>query len=67
MGELLLPQLNNDPENRAALIEWMQSNANANENLFPQRLDLDFDDLKKSPPTNPDDNPDKPDVDWNLV
>ncbi|WP_291969460.1 phage portal protein [Candidatus Symbiopectobacterium sp.] len=67
MVELLLPQLSNDPDNRAALIEWMQSNANANENLFPQRLDLDFDDLKKNPPNNPDDNRDKPNVDWNVA
>jgi hypothetical protein len=45
-----LPQLAADPENRATLIEWACENANANENLFPQRLNLDYDSLKENPP-----------------
>jgi len=53
MGEALLPQLTDDPENRAALIDWMCENANANESLFPQRLDLDFESLEKNPPSQP--------------
>ena len=50
MAEVLLPQLKDDPTNRADLIEWMQQNANANERLFPQRLDLDYDSLEANPP-----------------
>lgn len=50
MLEVLLPQVNTDDENRALLIEWAQTNANANENLFPQRLDLDIDSLKANRP-----------------
>lgn len=46
MLESILPQLTADPENRATLIEWACENANANENLFPQRLNLDYDSLK---------------------
>ncbi|ELI7913330.1 DUF1073 domain-containing protein [Yersinia enterocolitica] len=67
MGELLLPQLNKDNENRATFIEWMQSNANANERLFPNRLDLDFDSLKDNPPIKEGEDPNNPQVDWNLV
>ncbi|END1115863.1 DUF1073 domain-containing protein [Escherichia coli] len=50
MLEVLLPQVNTDDENRALLIEWAQTNANANESLFPQRLDLDIDSLKANRP-----------------
>ncbi|HBZ4088916.1 anti-CBASS protein Acb1 family protein [Klebsiella pneumoniae] len=50
MLEVLFPQVNTDDENRALLIEWAQANANANENLFPQRLDLDIDSLKANRP-----------------
>lgn len=53
MLEVLLPQVNMDDENRALLIEWAQTNANANENLFPQRLDLDIDSLKANRPQQP--------------
>ncbi|MBZ6546903.1 DUF1073 domain-containing protein [Klebsiella variicola] len=53
MLEVLLPQVNTDDENRALLIEWAQANANANENLFPQRLDLDVDSLKVNRPQPP--------------
>ncbi|HBY7977420.1 anti-CBASS protein Acb1 family protein [Klebsiella pneumoniae] len=53
MLEVLLPQVNTDDENRALLIEWAQANANANENLFPQRLDLDIDSLKANRPEQP--------------
>lgn len=53
MLEVLLPQVNTDDENRALLIEWAQANANANENLFPQRLDLDIDSLKANRPQQP--------------
>lgn len=55
MLEVLLPQVNTDDENRALLIEWAQTNANANENLFPQRLDLDIDSLKANRPEQPRD------------
>ncbi|HBR2826978.1 phage portal protein [Klebsiella pneumoniae] len=55
MLEVLLPQVNTDDENRALLIEWAQANANANENLFPQRLDLDIDSLKANRPEQPRD------------
>ncbi|HFD2960199.1 TPA: phage portal protein [Klebsiella pneumoniae] len=55
MLEVLLPQVNTDDENRALLIEWAQANANANENLFPQRLDLDIDSLKANRPQQPRD------------
>lgn len=48
--EILLPQLTSDPDNRATLIEWACENANANEHLFPQRLNLDYDSLLKNPP-----------------
>ncbi len=51
MGQTLLPQLANDEENRAVLIDWLQQNANANERLFPQRLDLDYDSLLANPPS----------------
>lgn len=50
MLEVLLPRVNTDDENRASLIEWAQANANANESLFPQRLDLDIDSLKENRP-----------------
>ncbi|MCS6004625.1 DUF1073 domain-containing protein [Klebsiella pneumoniae subsp. pneumoniae] len=53
MLEVLLPQVNMDDENRALLIEWAQTNANANESLFPQRLDLDIDSLKANRPQQP--------------
>lgn len=53
MLEVLLPQTNADDENRALLIEWAQTNANANESLFPQRLDLDIDSLKANRPQQP--------------
>ncbi|WP_448956934.1 anti-CBASS protein Acb1 family protein [Klebsiella michiganensis] len=53
MLEVLLPQTNTDDENRALLIEWAQTNANANESLFPQRLDLDIDSLKANRPQQP--------------
>lgn len=53
MLEVLLPQVNTDDENRALLIEWAQANANANENLFPQRLDLDIYSLKANRPQQP--------------
>ncbi|HBY7151484.1 TPA: DUF1073 domain-containing protein [Klebsiella pneumoniae] len=55
MLEVLLPQVNTDDENRALLIEWAQTNANANESLFPQRLDLDIDSLKVNRPQQPRD------------
>ncbi|HDL7021902.1 TPA: DUF1073 domain-containing protein [Yersinia enterocolitica] len=48
--ETLLPQLTSDPDNRATLIEWACENANANEHLFPQRLNLDYDSLLNNPP-----------------
>ncbi len=50
MLEVLLPQVNTDDENRSLLIEWAQTNANANESLFPQRLDLNIDSLKANRP-----------------
>lgn len=53
MLEVLLPQVNTDDKNRALLIEWAQTNANANESLFPQRLDLDIDSLKVNRPQQP--------------
>ncbi|MBV2213624.1 anti-CBASS protein Acb1 family protein [Klebsiella pneumoniae] len=53
MLEVLLPRVNMDDENRALLIEWAQTNANANESLFPQRLDLDIDSLKANRPQQP--------------
>ncbi|TWV17822.1 anti-CBASS protein Acb1 family protein [Klebsiella quasipneumoniae] len=53
MLEVLLPQVNTDDENRALLIEWAQANANANESLFPQRLDLDIESLKANRPQQP--------------
>ncbi|MEK6487316.1 phage portal protein [Klebsiella grimontii] len=53
MMEVLLPQTNTDDENRALLIEWAQNNANANESLFPHRLDLDIDSLKANRPKQP--------------
>lgn len=53
MLEVLLPQVNTDDENRALLIEWAQTNANANESLFPQRLDLDIESLKANRPQQP--------------
>ncbi|HAN4241840.1 TPA: DUF1073 domain-containing protein [Escherichia coli] len=55
MLEVLLPQVNTDDENRALLIEWAQTNANANGSLFPQRLDLDIDSLKANRPEQPRD------------
>lgn len=55
MLEVLLPQVNTDDENRALLIEWAQTNANANESLFPQRLDLDINSLKANRPEQPRD------------
>lgn len=50
MLESLLPQLAADPENRATLIKWACENANTNESLFPQRIDLDYDMLLENPP-----------------
>lgn len=50
MLESLLPQLTADPENRATLIKWACENANTNENLFPQRIDLDYESLRENPP-----------------
>jgi hypothetical protein len=48
MLEVLLPAA--DPENRATLIKWACENANTNENLFPQRIDLDYESLRDNPP-----------------
>lgn len=56
MLEAVLPQLVSDPDNRATLIEWACENANTNERLFPQRLNLDYDSLKANPPPQPPDN-----------
>ncbi|MBV0366497.1 DUF1073 domain-containing protein [Klebsiella quasipneumoniae] len=53
MLEVMFPQVNTDDENRALLIEWAQANANANESLFPQRLDLDIESLKANRPQQP--------------
>ena len=53
MLEVLLPQFNTDDENRALTIEWALANANANESLFPQRLDLDIESLKANRPQQP--------------
>ncbi|EPE9485091.1 anti-CBASS protein Acb1 family protein [Atlantibacter hermannii] len=53
MLEVVLPQLTSDPDNRATLIEWACENANTNEHLFPQRLDLDYDSLRDNPPPEP--------------
>lgn len=50
MLESLLPQLAADPENRATLIKWACENANTNESLFPQRIDLDYESLLDNPP-----------------
>lgn len=50
MLESLLPQLAADPKNRATLIKWACENANTNENLFPQRIDLDYELLLENPP-----------------
>lgn len=53
MLEVLLPQLAADHDNRATLIDWACENANANENLFPQRINLDYDSLLDNPPPEP--------------
>lgn len=53
MLQVLLPQTSTDDENRANLIDWAQANANANESLFPQRLDLDIESLKANRPQQP--------------
>lgn len=50
MLESLLPQLTSDPDNRATLIKWACENANTNESLFPQRIDLDYESLLDNPP-----------------
>lgn len=50
MLEVMLPQLSDDPSNRAALIRWGAENANMNEALFAQRLDLDYEELEFNPP-----------------
>lgn len=50
MLQVLLPQTSTDDKNRANLIDWAQANANANESLFPQRLDLDIESLKANRP-----------------
>lgn len=50
MLEVLLPELKADPENRATFIKWACENANTNESLFPQRIDLDYDMLLENPP-----------------
>ncbi|MGX5056002.1 anti-CBASS protein Acb1 family protein [Enterobacter asburiae] len=50
MLTVLLPQLTSDPENRATLIKWACENANMNENLFADRLELDYDLLEQLPP-----------------
>jgi hypothetical protein len=50
MLTVLLPQLTSDPQNRATLIKWACENANMNENLFADRLELDYELLEKNPP-----------------
>ncbi|MDK1204187.1 DUF1073 domain-containing protein [Cronobacter turicensis] len=50
MLNVLLPQLAKDTENRATLIKWGCENANMNEHLFANRLELDYDLLEKNPP-----------------
>lgn len=50
MLEVLLPQVAADPENRTSVIKWACENANTNENLFPQRIDLDYESLRDNPP-----------------
>lgn len=53
MLTVLLPQLADDPENRATLIKWACENANMNEHLFADRLELDYDLLQENPPQKP--------------
>lgn len=64
MLNVLLPQLSSDPANRATLIKWGCENANMNEHLFADRLELDYELLEENPPkvsTPPDgENPDEP-------
>lgn len=50
MLESLLPEFTADPGNRATLIKWACENANTNESLFPQRIDLDYESLRDNPP-----------------
>ncbi|WP_176211457.1 anti-CBASS protein Acb1 family protein [Salmonella enterica] len=50
MLTVLLPQLTKDPQNRATLIKWACENANMNENLFADRLELDYEQLEQNPP-----------------
>ncbi|AHE73414.1 hypothetical protein M942_22625 [Enterobacter ludwigii] len=50
MLTVLLPQLTSDPQNRATLIKWACENANMNENLFADRLELDYELLEQNPP-----------------
>lgn len=56
MLTVLLPQMTSDPENRATLIKWACENANMNEHLFADRLELDYELLEQNPPkvTPPD-------------
>lgn len=49
--EALVPQL--DPENKAKLIMWAASNFNEQKLLFPNTLDLDYDDLANYVPPMP--------------
>ena len=53
MLNVLLPQLTKDPQNRATLIKWACENANMNENLFADRLELDYELLEQCPPDPP--------------
>lgn len=63
MLETLLPQLANDPINRVALIKWGAENANMNETLFAQRLELDYDELEFNlPPGAPAESDDSPEM-----
>lgn len=45
---ILAEKIKGDPENLAALIEWVVENVNDSEDLFPQRLNLDYDSLVAS-------------------
>lgn len=48
LGEITLPYL--DPENRARMLTWMADNANAREELFASKLDIDEDALRSYTP-----------------
>lgn len=56
--EVLMPEA--DPGNRARIIQWAADSVNGSKKLFPNPLDLDYEELANYVPPSPDPEPNEP-------